>query len=166
DPVLEGGIPFKKAHGITAFEHHGNDPRFNSLFNDSTRNHSIILNKQPLETYRCFDDVKVLVDVGGGTGATLHMITSKHSHIKGINFDLPHVISGPALRQCSRRYPSLLHPSFASTGLAALSLNPVDTTYASLVLRDNLPAAPIVGRASRPQSIATAHPRCLPLQHT
>ncbi|CAL9066043.1 unnamed protein product [Musa banksii] len=94
DAVLEGGIPFKKAHGMTAFEHHGKDPRYNKLFNDSMRNHSTILIKQLLETYRGFDDVKVLVDVGGGTGATLHLITSGHQHIKGINFDLPHVISG------------------------------------------------------------------------
>ncbi|CAL9203428.1 unnamed protein product [Musa hybrid cultivar] len=93
DAVLEGGIPFKKAHGMTAFEHHGGDPRFNKLFNDSMRNHSTILIKQLLETYRGFDDVKVLVDVGGGTGATLHMITSRHPHIKGVNFDLPLVIA-------------------------------------------------------------------------
>ncbi|RWW83155.1 hypothetical protein BHE74_00008334 [Ensete ventricosum] len=105
DAVLEGGIPFKKAHGITAFEHHGNDPRFNKLFNDSMRNHSTILIKQLLETYRGFDDVKVLVDVGGGTGATLHMITSRHSHVKGINFDLPHVISG------APPYPGVEHIS-------------------------------------------------------
>ena len=91
--MLEGGIPFEKAHGMTAFEHHGGDPRFNKLFNDSMRNHSTILIKQLLETYRGFDDVKVLVDVGGGTGATLHMITSRHPHIKGVNFDLPLVIA-------------------------------------------------------------------------
>ncbi|URD86250.1 caffeic acid [Musa troglodytarum] len=57
------------------------------------RNHSTILIKQLLETYCGFDDVKVLVDVGGGTGATLNMITSRHPHIKGINFDLPLVIA-------------------------------------------------------------------------
>ncbi|CAL9079219.1 unnamed protein product [Musa textilis] len=105
DAVLEGGIPFKKAHGMTAFEHHGKDPRFNKLFNDSMRNHSTILIKQLLKTYRGFDDVKVLVDVGGGTGATLHMITSRHQHIKGINFDLPHVISG------APPYPGVEHVS-------------------------------------------------------
>ncbi|KAL0317918.1 UNVERIFIED_CONTAM: Caffeic acid 3-O-methyltransferase 1 [Sesamum angustifolium] len=36
--------------------------------------------------------LKTVVDVGGGTGATLNMIVSKHPSIKGINFDLPHVI--------------------------------------------------------------------------
>ena len=93
DAVLEGGVPFQKAYGMTVFEHHGTDPRFNKLFNECMRNHSTILMKKLLETYRGFDDVKVLVDVGGGTGATIHMITAKHPHIKGINFDLPHVIS-------------------------------------------------------------------------
>ncbi|CAI0453227.1 unnamed protein product [Linum tenue] len=42
--------------------------------------------------YTGFDGLKSLVDVGGGTGAVLSMILSKHPSIKGINFDLPHVI--------------------------------------------------------------------------
>ncbi|CAL9760383.1 unnamed protein product [Musa acuminata subsp. burmannicoides] len=32
--------------------------------------------KKLLQVYRGFDSIKVLVDVGGGIGATLHMITS------------------------------------------------------------------------------------------
>ncbi|CAL9200595.1 unnamed protein product [Musa hybrid cultivar] len=105
DAVLEGGVPFQKAYGMTVFEHHGTDPRFNKLFNECMRNHSTILMKKLLETYRGFDDVKVLVDVGGGTGATIHMITAKHPHIKGINFDLPHVIS------TAPPYPGVEHVS-------------------------------------------------------
>ncbi|WOK92756.1 tricetin 3',4',5'-O-trimethyltransferase-like [Canna indica] len=93
DAVLDGGIPFNKAYGMTAFEYHGTDPRFNTVFNEGMKNHSIILTKKLLDIYRGFGDVKVLVDVGGGIGATLYMITSRHPHIKGINFDLPHVIS-------------------------------------------------------------------------
>ncbi|XP_010934914.1 caffeic acid 3-O-methyltransferase [Elaeis guineensis] len=93
DAVLDGGIPFNKAYGMTAFEYHGTDPRFNKVFNEGMKNHSIIITKKLLEFYKGFEDVNVLVDVGGGIGATLHMITSKYPHIKGINFDLPHVIS-------------------------------------------------------------------------
>ena len=48
--------------------------------------------KKILETYDGFDGLKTLVDVGGGTGATLNMIVTKHPSIKGINFDLQHVI--------------------------------------------------------------------------
>ncbi|XP_062197344.1 probable inactive methyltransferase Os04g0175900 [Phragmites australis] len=40
-----------------------------------------------------FDGVGVLVDVGGGTGATLAMIANRYKHIRGINFDMSHVIS-------------------------------------------------------------------------
>ncbi|XP_009388361.2 caffeic acid 3-O-methyltransferase [Musa acuminata AAA Group] len=93
DAVLDGGIPFNKAYGVTTFEYHGSDARFNQVFNECMRNHSTIFTKKVLDVYRGFDDVKVLVDVGGGTGATLRMITSRHPHIKGVNFDLPHVIS-------------------------------------------------------------------------
>ncbi|URD76217.1 caffeic acid [Musa troglodytarum] len=93
DAVLEGGIPFNRAYGMTAFEYHGTDPRFNAVFNDGMKNHSVIITRKLLDVYRGFDDVSLLVDVGGGIGATLFMITSKHPHIHAINFDLPHVIS-------------------------------------------------------------------------
>ncbi|XVE64503.1 hypothetical protein DITRI_Ditri07aG0105700 [Diplodiscus trichospermus] len=92
DAVLEGGIPFNKAYGMTAFEYHGTDPRFNKVFNKGMSDHSTITMKKILETYDGFEGLKTLVDVGGGTGATLNMIVSKYPSIKGINFDLPHVI--------------------------------------------------------------------------
>ncbi|KAA8533524.1 hypothetical protein F0562_031042 [Nyssa sinensis] len=92
DAVLDGGIPFNKAYGMTAFEYHGTDPRFNKVFNQGMSNHSTITMKKILETYNGFDGLASVVDVGGGTGATLNMILSKYPAIKGINFDLPHVI--------------------------------------------------------------------------
>ncbi|MQM08639.1 hypothetical protein Taro_041496 [Colocasia esculenta] len=93
DAVLEGGIPFNKAYGMTAFEYHGTDARFNKVFNAGMSNHSTITMKKILEIYGGFEGINVLVDVGGGIGATLNMIVSKHPTIKGINFDLPHVIA-------------------------------------------------------------------------
>ncbi|GKV25482.1 hypothetical protein SLEP1_g34919 [Rubroshorea leprosula] len=103
DAVLEGGIPFNKAYGMTAFEYHGTDPRFNKVFNKGMSDHSTITMKKILELYKGFEGLKTLVDVGGGTGATLNMIISKYPTIKGINFDLPHVIDdAPA-------YPGVEH---------------------------------------------------------
>nr|XP_010911558.1 tricetin 3',4',5'-O-trimethyltransferase [Elaeis guineensis] len=93
DAVLDGGIPFNKAYGVTAFEYHATDARFNRVFNEAMKNHSTGTTKKLLEFYNGFEDVKVLIDVGGGIGATIHTITSKYPQIKGINFDLPHVIS-------------------------------------------------------------------------
>ncbi|OIW15324.1 hypothetical protein TanjilG_10764 [Lupinus angustifolius] len=92
DAVLEGGIPFNKAYGVTAFDYHGTDPRFNKVFNKGMSDHSTITMKKILETYTGFEGLKSLVDVGGGTGAVINKIVSKYPKLKGINFDLPHVI--------------------------------------------------------------------------
>ncbi|KAK8945431.1 Flavone O-methyltransferase 1 [Platanthera guangdongensis] len=93
DAVVAGGIPFNKAYGMTAFEYHGKDPRFNRVFNDGMSGHSSIITNKLLEIYQGFDGLGSLVDVGGGVGATIGKITAKYPAIRGINFDLPHVIS-------------------------------------------------------------------------
>nr|QLI49050.1 O-methyltransferase 1 [Gloriosa superba] len=91
--VLEGISPFTKAHGTTAFEYHGVNPRINKVFNNAMASNSTIILRKILEIYKGFEGVTQLVDVGGGLGITLKMIISKYPHIKGINYDLPHVIS-------------------------------------------------------------------------
>ncbi|KAE9462881.1 hypothetical protein C3L33_05216, partial [Rhododendron williamsianum] len=102
--VLEGGIPFHKVHGIPAFEYLTNDPRFSEVFNKAMIDHSAIVNKKILESsYKGFEQVQKLVDVGGGLGATLKLITSKYPHITAVNFDLPHVI------QHAPSYPRVEH---------------------------------------------------------
>ncbi|KAL6541457.1 Caffeic acid 3-O-methyltransferase [Orobanche gracilis] len=103
DAVLEGGIPFNKAYGMTPFEYNGKDLRFNKVFNQGMSNHSTILMKRVLDIYHGFEGLNTLVDVGGGIGATLDMIVSKHPSIKGINFDLPHVVDD------APSYPGIKH---------------------------------------------------------
>ncbi|THU47860.1 hypothetical protein C4D60_Mb09t20110 [Musa balbisiana] len=93
DSVLEGGIPMKNAYGMFLFDYISSDPRFSKVFNEGMRSHSSIIIKNLLRVYSGFDDMEGLVDVGGNDGATLQMITSRHPHITGINYDLPHVIS-------------------------------------------------------------------------
>ncbi|KAJ0967131.1 hypothetical protein J5N97_024048 [Dioscorea zingiberensis] len=91
--VTEGTVPFVKAHDMTLFEYHDKNPMFTELFNKAMFNHSTFSLKKMLEKYKGFESLKVLVDVAGGLGATLGIILSKYPHIKGINFDLPFVIS-------------------------------------------------------------------------
>lgn len=55
-------------------------------------NHTTIVMKKVLECYKGFKNIKKLVDVGGGLGININLITSKYPHIQGINFDLPHVL--------------------------------------------------------------------------
>jgi len=79
------------------------NPRFNKVFNKGMTDHSSITMKKILETYSGFESLKSLVDVGGGTGAVINMIVSKYPTIKGINFDLPHVIED------APSYPGILN---------------------------------------------------------
>ncbi|XP_022757629.1 caffeic acid 3-O-methyltransferase-like [Durio zibethinus] len=103
DAVLGGGIAFNRAHGTNAFEYPGLDARFNQVFNAAMFNISTVVMKKILESYKGFEGIKQLVDVGGNLGITLHYITSKYPNIKGINFDLPHVI------QHAPSYPGVQH---------------------------------------------------------
>nr|WKU83438.1 O-methyltransferase 2 [Hamelia patens] len=103
DAVREGGVPFDRVHGTHAFEYPGRDPRFNEVFNKAMINHTTIAINRILERYKGFENLKTLVDVGGGLGITLNVITTKYPSLKGINFDLPHVI------QHAPSYPGLEH---------------------------------------------------------
>ncbi|KAI4296676.1 hypothetical protein L6164_036617 [Bauhinia variegata] len=104
EAVVEGGIPFNRVHGCHAFEYPRLDARFNQVFNTAMINHTTIVMKKILEIYNGFDEnIKILVDVGGGLGITLDLIISKHQHIHGINFDLSHVI------QHASPYPGVEH---------------------------------------------------------
>ncbi|TXG63128.1 hypothetical protein EZV62_010122 [Acer yangbiense] len=103
DAVLEGGVPFDRVHGTNTFEYPGLDSRFNQVFNKAMYNHTTIVIKNIVEVYRGFENVKQLVDVGGSLAVTLKAVTAKYPHIKGINFDLPHVI------QHAPHYPGVEH---------------------------------------------------------
>uniref|UniRef100_A0A0E0GXQ8 O-methyltransferase domain-containing protein n=1 Tax=Oryza nivara TaxID=4536 RepID=A0A0E0GXQ8_ORYNI len=92
--AVGGGGPsaFERAHGMRMFEYMGTNRRLNTLFNQAMAQQSMIVIDKLLDRFHGFDGVGVLVDVGGGTGATLEMITSRYKHITGVNFDLPHMI--------------------------------------------------------------------------
>ncbi|KAL8162206.1 hypothetical protein V2J09_013695 [Rumex salicifolius] len=71
---------------------------------DSTRSLIVQCRHQenPRELYR-IEGISTLVDVGGGIGSSLNMIISSYPSIKGVNFDLPHVVhNAPA-------YPGVEH---------------------------------------------------------
>lgn len=104
DAVLDGGVPFNKAHGMNMFEMLGKNPNLNEIFNQTMRNRAALIMREVLKVYKGLDEsVKKLVDVGGGFGATINAIVSKYPHIQGINFDLPHVV------QNAPAYPGVEH---------------------------------------------------------
>nr|QOE76460.1 O-methyltransferase 3 [Perilla frutescens] len=105
DAIVEGGIPFNIAHGMSGFEYPATDPRYNKIFNQAMSDESTMFMHKILELYDGFDGLKSVVDVGGGIGASLKMIITKYPSIQAINFDLPHVI------QNAPSHPGLEHRS-------------------------------------------------------
>ncbi|GAB2288638.1 hypothetical protein Dimus_022961 [Dionaea muscipula] len=92
DMILEGGDIYQKVHGMSLFQYMNKDPTFNKIFNAAMADFTIITMKKILDTYKGFDGLTSLVDVGGGIGASLNMIVCKYPSIKGVNFDLPYVV--------------------------------------------------------------------------
>ncbi|KAL9234743.1 hypothetical protein vseg_009576 [Gypsophila vaccaria] len=125
--VKEGGeVPFKRAHGLIQFDYTGTDARFNHVFNQGMAHHTILVMKKLLDKYKGFDDVKVLVDVGGSIGVNVSLIVNKYPHIKGINYDLPHVIAD------APSYPGVEHVG----GDMFESVPNADTIFMKWVLHD------------------------------
>ncbi|KAK1567847.1 hypothetical protein Q3G72_017364 [Acer saccharum] len=93
--VKEGGMAFEKAFGKrSVWDLASQDNRFNKLFNDGMACTGRILIREMVAGYKDgFDGLRSLVDVGGGIGGMISEIVKSYPHIKGINFDLPHVIA-------------------------------------------------------------------------
>nr|AGT15868.1 caffeic acid-3-O-methyltransferase [Saccharum hybrid cultivar R570] len=89
DAAAEGATPTEKAYGMPLFEHLASDEVSSTFFNRRTE----MVIKKLLEVYRGFEAIDVLIDVGGGTGSTLRMVTAQYKHLRGVNYDLPHVIA-------------------------------------------------------------------------
>ena len=83
---------FEKVHGTPIYQAIQSDPAMNNVFNKTMSTMCTLEMNKILEIYNGFEDISLLVDVGGGFGQNLNMIISKYPSIKGINFDLPPVI--------------------------------------------------------------------------
>ncbi|XP_010521262.1 PREDICTED: indole glucosinolate O-methyltransferase 3-like [Tarenaya hassleriana] len=93
DLILDGTEPFRRAHDMSLYEYLRRNEPFHELFHRAMAEHSTMIMKRLLEVYRGFENVNVLVDVGGSDGTSIALVTSKYPRIKGINFDLPDVIA-------------------------------------------------------------------------
>ncbi|CAN6999443.1 unnamed protein product [Brassica oleracea var. botrytis] len=105
DVILDGKDAFISAQGMSLFEYISSDQQFSEVFHRAMSESATMVMKKVLEVYRGFEDVHTLVDVGGATGTILGLITSKHPHIKGINFDLAQVLTN------APSYPGVEHVS-------------------------------------------------------
>lgn len=91
--VLDGGIAFERANGAEIWPYASAYPDFNNLFNSAMACNARIMMKALLSKYHGFHSLNSLVDVGGGTGTAVAEIVRAYPSIRGINYDLPHVVA-------------------------------------------------------------------------
>lgn len=89
--VKTGKNASEKVLGMHIFEYLEKFPEKNNIYNTAMTNSSLMLSYAILSEY-CFKNTKCIVDIGGGHGTLLSMVLIKNKHIKGVLFDLPHVI--------------------------------------------------------------------------
>jgi hypothetical protein len=89
--IRTGKIAFDKVFGKPLFEYLGEHPDKARIFDAAMvgvhgRESNAILNGYD------FSGISVVADIGGGNGSQITEILKKHNKLKGILFDLPHVI--------------------------------------------------------------------------
>jgi hypothetical protein len=92
--TLRTGQPaVEKVMGKPVFEVFASDPAFAKVFNDAMTSMSAQVIPAALEAYD-FSGIRVLVDVAGGHGRVLTSVLRRHPAMRGVLFDVEHVIAG------------------------------------------------------------------------
>lgn len=125
--IKEGGIAFKKAHGCEIFEMASKDDELNKKLNNGMNSVTKCTMREIIKGYKDgFNSITSLVDVGGGTGVAMFEIVKAYPHIKGINFDLPHVVS------TAQKYEGIDHVG----GDMFKDIPPADAIFLKWVMHD------------------------------
>jgi len=95
--VKTGEPAVKKVTGMDAFDYFAKDKAEGDGFNAAMTNLSAMVIPAVLEVYD-FSGFGTLADIAGGHGFVLTSILQKHSDIKGILFEVPHVVPGAKAR--------------------------------------------------------------------
>lgn len=92
--VRTGENAFEALHGESVWQWRSHRPSENEIFNRGMASMSAPVGPAVAAAYD-FSSLGTLVDVGGGTGTLLAAILARHHRLRGILFDLPHVVSQP-----------------------------------------------------------------------
>ena len=93
DCVRTGQPSGKRAAGQTIFEAYALNPAQATVANDAMKAFTILQSRALLAAFD-FSRFGVLMDVGGGTGELIGSVLSATPALRGLLFDLPHVVAG------------------------------------------------------------------------
>lgn len=96
--VRTGEIAFDDHYRQNVWQYYAEHPEDAQTFNESMSGLTQMFNQAILAAYD-FSGINTLVDIGGGAGGLLGAVLSKYPAMRGVLFDLPHVIAeaGPLL---------------------------------------------------------------------
>jgi hypothetical protein len=83
---------FEKAHGMGLFQYLQHNPGMAQFFSETMVGFH---GREPPAVAEAYDFAGIgsLVDVGGASGNMLGHVLSRHSHLRGVLYDLPHVVA-------------------------------------------------------------------------
>lgn len=90
--VRSGESAFERVHGTSAWEHGREHPEDGRVFDAAMTTASGGALAAALGTYD-FTRARTVVDVGGGRGALIAAILTANAELRGVLFDLPHVVA-------------------------------------------------------------------------
>ena len=93
--VRTGGIAFDHLFGQGVWEYRTGHPEYARLFDDAMTGLTAGIAPAVAEAYD-FGAIGTLVDVGGGHGELLAVLLQASPRMRGVVFDLPHVVAGTA----------------------------------------------------------------------
>lgn len=93
--VRTGGTGFEKAFGVPLFGYLAEHPEDARRFSETMIGFHGSEPQAVAAAYE-FGSLDTVIDVGGATGNLLAAVLAAHPHVKGVLFDLPHVVSQAA----------------------------------------------------------------------
>ena len=90
--LVTGDPAFEKAHGMGLFQYLQHNPGMAQFFSETMVGFH---GREPPAVAEAYDFAGIgsLVDVGGATGNMLGHVLSRHPNVKGVLYDLPHVVA-------------------------------------------------------------------------
>ena len=95
--VRHGEVAFDHRFGMSVWQYRRQDEARGRLFDDAMAALAGAFDRELIASV-AFADVQTLVDVGGGNGSLLFALLERHPAMRGVLFDLPHIVVGPKAR--------------------------------------------------------------------